>query len=292
MRTMVHHVSDDGFFESTDGVRLYERCWPLSDVDKGCVVIVHGYGEHSGRYEAAATRLNTAGYAVYAFDLRNHGRSNGKRGVIRRFDDFVSDVDAFWELIHAQVADQPVFLWGHSMGGVVLARYANRRPPDVQGLVFSSPALKLGGDVSPFARRLIEILGTVLPRLPVIKVDSSALSRDSSVATAYEEDPYVHHGRIDAGTLLQMKGGGEEALLNLEEISVPVLVQHGTRDALTPVEGGKLLYQGVSSADRTLRLYEGAYHEVFNDEPKEAFYADLIAWLDARVGSGKLSGSS
>ncbi len=273
-------TTTEGKFRTRDGLELFSREWAPEGAPRANLILLHGYGEHSGRYEHVGKALNGIGLLVYTYDQRGFGRSPGKRGYIRRFDELLSDLDAYVEHLRPQLADRPLFLMGHSMGGMVLARYMQTRKPDVRGLVFSSPLLAVKKDISPILISLARVLSALTPWLPVAKVDSADLSRDPEVARIVDADPLDYHGSMLARTGAELNAAIALARAGFKAITAPAYIIHGTDDRLVPCEGSRLLYEDCGSADKTLKLYEGGYHELVNDIEKDKVIADLCAWLE------------
>jgi alpha-beta hydrolase superfamily lysophospholipase len=270
----------EGWFEGAGGVRLFERAWLPDDGAKARIVLVHGYAEHTGRYDYAGRSMASRGYAVHAFDLRGHGRSQGDRVLVRSFDAYLNDLDIFLAHMRAGDAPAPVFLLGHSMGGAIVALHAIERAPDIRGVVLSGPAI---ADRSGVAAWVMSAIGRVLPRLPLLKLDATAVSRDPEVVRRYDEDPLVYRGRVKAGLLTAMLDAGRRVVRAAPSIDAPLLIVHGHEDRLAPVAVSETLFGAVSSADQTLNVYDGLYHEVFNEPERDDVLADVIRWLDARA---------
>jgi acylglycerol lipase len=269
-------------FLSHDGTRLFERRWlPEADV-RGVVAMVHGFTEHSGRYATLAAELNQRGYAVFALDLRGHGRSEGPRCFVRSFDEYLADLDIFLARVCRQAPDRPLFLFGHSMGGLMVALYAITRQPHLQGLVLSGAALKAGDRVFPVLRRLAGVVGWLLPRLRVVRMGFGYFSRDPQAVAAFRNDPLVFHDRFPARTGAEMLRAMRLVSLRMEEVRVPLLILHGTGDIPCDCQAAKELYCRAASSDKTLRLYDGLYHALLWEPEREMVLADLAAWLDAR----------
>lgn len=273
--------------ETADGLHLHARWWPAGDEPRGVVAVIHGAAEHIGRYEAFAGALNRQGFAVTGFDMRGHGRSDGRRLFVRSVDRLADDAARFLTRVSDIHPGHPLFLLGHSLGGTVATLLALTHPVQLEGLILSGPLLKVGENFSPLTIRIAKLLGKIVPRLPLDRIDTSHISRDEEVVQDYEADPLVFHGRIPAGT----GAAGIRAIQQIEDeesrLRLPLLILQGTADKLADVDGSRRLYRRAASSDKTLKLYEGFYHEVLNDIGKEQVLADLLKWLDEHaMGAG------
>lgn len=277
---------NEALFQAGDGVQLFERSWLPEGDPKSVVVIVHGYAEHSGRYQHVAERLVGSGHTVYAFDLRGHGRSQGKRTYVRSLDEHVTDLEGFLACVRQREPALPLFLLGHSMGGTIVTLFLISTEHDVRGAILSGAGLKLPGGISRILQWLLTVLGRFAPRLPVRKLKSEDISRDETVVSRYDTDPLVYRGRMHAGTATAVIQAIRTIQARMEAIALPLLLLHGTSDSLTEPEGSSQLYQRAGSPDKTLKLYEGLYHEVLNEPEKEQVLADLIEWLNRQTGEG------
>jgi alpha-beta hydrolase superfamily lysophospholipase len=269
-------------FQSSRGDRLTEYWWPTENA-KAAIFLIHGYGEYAGRYQHLADDLATHGYSLYAFDLSGHGRSDGERGFINTFDDYVADTDAALKRFDEVRKELPAFHMGHSMGGLVLALYLNVHTLETNGLIFSSPFLKMAVEVSPLLQKLSGIIAAILPQLPMGDVESVAISRDIEEVKKYQDDPLVFHDKVVARTgarMIRATAFAREIVSNIKE---PLLIFHGTDDRLAAFEGGEWLYEQAASEDKTFHVYREGYHELFNDLDKNRFYNELTAWLDEHM---------
>ena len=270
-------------FEAADGLQLFERRWLPKGDAKAVVALVHGGAEHSGRYAHVAAFLNGHGYALAAYDLRGHGRSEGPRMLVRSAEKHLDDAERFLGRLRQTWPQRPLFLLGHSLGGAIATLLVLARPVEVDGLVLSGPFLQLGEDLSPLRIGAAKVLGRLLPRLPVEKLDATYISRDEAVVRGYEADPLVYHGGIPARSAAAIIPAFQRIEAEEVGLRVPLLVLHGTDDRLADVEGSKRLYRRAGSEDKTLKLYEGFYHEVLNEPEKERVMEDLRAWLEAHL---------
>jgi alpha-beta hydrolase superfamily lysophospholipase len=263
------------------GLDLRAQAWLPDASPRAVIALAHGLGEHSGRYGHVTSRLVAAGYAVYAVDHRGHGRSPGPRANIERFEHVVSDFCAFAGRAARQHPGADLFLLGHSMGGAIAFAGALRLQDSLRGLVLSAPALALVDNVPAWKHAIAHVLAAVAPNVGVLSLDPAAVSRDPQVVREYENDPLVHHGAIPARTAVELVGATRAFRDLAARLVLPVLVMHGTADRLVPLGPARSVHHAIASKDRTLRYYDGLYHEIFNEPEREQVLADLIHWLDA-----------
>ena len=251
---------------------------------KAAVALVHGIGEHMGRYSHVVEVLVQRGYAVYSIDHRGHGESQGRRALVERFEYFVDDLRLLVDKMQAAHPELPVFMIGHSMGGLIAFHYAARFQHELAGLVLSGPALQV--DAPPHLRRVARVLGTLVPWLPVAPVakgPESALSRDPRIQELFDADPLVYKKKVKAGMGYQLLKAVVEAQVLMAELKLPLLVMQGEADRIVNPAGAKRLYAEASSADKTLKLWAECRHEIFNELEKDEIIAFAADWLDARV---------
>jgi len=262
---------------------LFAQAWLPERDPRVVVVISHGLAEHGGRYAALAERLVAHGYAVYALDHRGHGRSTGVRANIERFSYLVSDLSAFVGRAQRQHPDATTFLVGHSMGGAIALASVLRNPGGLKGLVLSAPALAAGEVVPPFKAFVVRLLSRLAPNTGALTLPATAISRDPAVVRAYESDPLVFRGAIPARTLVELLDAMAAFPESAPKLKLPVLVQHGTADRLVPLAATRPVYDRLgSSKQRTIRLYDGLFHEVYNEPERDQVIADLEAWIDGQ----------
>lgn len=270
-------------FEGKSGLKLFAQSWRPQGSTRAVVVLVHGLKDHSTRYAALANKLVAQGYAVHAFDLRGHAKSAGGRVVVDSFDDYETDLARFLELVRKQDPGRPIYLFGHSMGGAISTLYALSHPTELQGLLLSAPALQGGADVSPFLMRVTGFLGATLPGLPIFSLDNRAFSRDPKMVADMDHDPLVYQSPAPARTAAELLGAIEHIQQNMAQLSVPVLILHGTADRITNPEGSKALFARAGVADKTLKLYEGAFHDLLHEPEQEQVSSDILNWLDTHT---------
>jgi len=269
-------------FTTTDDYSIFERTW-LAKHPKGIVIITHGVAEHSGRYEHVAQALVADGYTVVAYDLRGHGRSSGKRNYVNSFQDYLADLSLVLGRARERHAGLPVFLFGHSMGGGIVTLFVIQNQPDVCGLVLSAPSVKISDDISPLLQKVSGLLSVLAPKLPAIKLNSADISRDPAIVAAYDSDPLNYRGGILARTGAEILKATRLISAGSASITLPILIMHGTADKLADVSGSKELYAAVAADDKTLKLYDGLYHEILNEPEQDQVKADLLAWLDGHI---------
>jgi alpha-beta hydrolase superfamily lysophospholipase len=269
-------------FEGCGGLELYCRRWRSETKPKAVLSIVHGHGEHSGRYENVADWFVPRGYTVYAFDLRGHGHSQGTRGALDDFGEFREDVRAFLGLVR-EAEQVPNFLVGHSLGGLIVLDYVLHDDSGLAGVVASGPVLSPPG-LSPFLLWLSKVLDRVWPSLILESgLDTSALSRDAAVVEAYVNDPFVHSkGSARLANEMLRAVGWTQA--HAAELCLPCLIVHGGEDRLCDPQASRLFCDNVAFADKQYIKYEGYFHEVYNDLGKEKVFADVQAWLERHLG--------
>jgi acylglycerol lipase len=267
-------------FPGCGDTSLYGQAWLPDDLPRAVVVISHGLGEHGGRYGELASRLVEQGFAVYALDHRGHGRSGGPRANIERFDYVVSDLGTFLGRAQRLHPGLPVILLGHSMGGAIALGCALKYENALRALVLSAPALAVAEEPSMLKRLTVRALSSFRPDAGVLTIPARAISRDPSVVRAYESDPLVFHGAIPARTVDELLRAMQDLQQKARELRLPVLIQHGSADELVPLASTHPVYQDLGlQRRRTIRIYSGLYHEIYNEPEKERVIGDLMSWL-------------
>lgn len=276
----VEHV--EGSYDITGGTG-YWQAWIPATAPRAVVVVVHGFGEHGGRYDHVGRRLARDGFATYAADHRGHGRTSvGRRANIDRMATVVDDLAGFAALTAQRHPDVRRVVLGHSLGALISLQFATSKPAGLAGLVLTGAAVQVE-IVSPLVIRVAKIAATVAPNLGTIALPPEDVSRDPAVVEAYRADPLVHHGKIPARTGAEIVAATLALPDRLPRLHVPVLIVHGSEDRLAPPAGSELVHERVGSPDRTLRLLDGLSHEVMN-EPEQAAVLDEIArWISEHV---------
>lgn len=264
-----------------DGLDLYAQCW-TPDAPRAVVGLIHGLGEHSGRYAHVAAALNRAGYAVLAFDLRGHGRSAGPRGHTPSYEALLADIDRLIEQVGQRFPGLPAFLYGHSLGGNLVLNHALRRRPALAGVVATSPGLRLAFEPPPIKVALARVMNALLPAFVQPNgLEVAALSRDPQVVHDYTHDSLVHD-RISARLFVGFFEAGRWALAHAAEMALPLLLVHGDADRICAVEGSRE-FAAQAPGDCSLQAWAGLYHETHNEPEKEQVLQFAIDWLDAHL---------
>lgn len=270
-------------FDGVNGVRIVYDVWTPDGEPRGVVVLCHGFGEHTRRYDHVAQRFGEAGLITYALDLRGHGRSGGKRVYLRNIGEYTTD---FRTLVGIATRDHPSLnrvVLGHSMGGGIVFAYGVEHLDEYSAMVLSGPAVYAHDMVSSPMIVLAKVVGSILPGLPVEQLETEAVSRDPEVVAAYMADPLVHHGKVPAGVAKALIKVGETMPQRAAKLTAPLLVVHGEQDKLIAVEGSRRLLECVASTDAHLKVYPELYHEVFNEPERALVLDDVTAWIEARL---------
>ena len=261
--------------------RLVWQSW-RPESPKAIVLIAHGLAEHSGRYPHVAEALTQAGYAVFAVDHAGHGQSPGKRGGVY---DFNILIEGMLELDrHARVAlpGLPVTLLGHSMGGLIAALTALREQDRFKALVLSGPAVIAPDPPPAWQEAIVRFLARVAPSLGALALDSNEISGDPDVVQAYLDDPLVYNGKVPAGLVVAIFDAMADLRERARSLELPMLLMHGSEDKLTAPEGATLVYQEAAATDKTIKMWPGLKHEIFNEPEQVEVLAEMTEWLDAR----------
>lgn len=267
-------------FESTGGINIFLRTWHPDAAPRAVVVLCHGFNAHSGQYVATAERLVEAGYAVYAMDLRGRGQSEGERFYVEDISDYVSDVAGTIAIAKARDPGLKVFLFGHSAGGVTSATYVLDHQAEIDGFICEDFAFQV--PAPGFVISAIKGLSHIAPRLGVLKLNNADFSRDADAVAALDADPYTQGETQPAITIAALARADERLHDEFPAITIPLLILHGTGDKVTVPAGSQFFFDTAGSADKTLNLYDGHFHDLLADLGKEKVFADILAWIEAR----------
>ena len=273
----------EGTFKGDKGLNLFYQCWLPNTNPKAVLLIVPGLAEHSGRYTNVVNYFVPKAYAVCGLDTQGHGKSDGLRCYIDRFSDYIDDIKIFFNIVHQRYSDRKIFMVGHSMGATIALAYAVQHQRDLAGLIISGVGLKPGSSISPVLKRVVRLISFLFPKMGVTVLDATAISQDKAVVDAYIHDPLVHRGKITARLGAELLKTIDRLPSQIPMINLPIIIMQGTEDLLCNPEGSPMVYDLVGSRDKTLKLYEGFHHEIFNEPGHLQVMADLEAWLATRA---------
>ncbi len=274
---------DEGKFIGRNNFNLYYQSWLPEGSPNAVLLVVHGIAEHSGRYSSLVNYFVPKGYAVYSFDLRGHGKSDGTRSHIEHFSYYLDDVKTYFDIVRKQNPNAKIFLVGHSMGSTIAIAYAVEHQSELSGLIVFGTTLKAGNSINKASILMAKILSVLAPRMGVAALDANGISRDKAVVAAYINDPLVYTGKLRARWGTELLKTMEKLKSKISELSLPILIMHGSADRLSDPSSSKMLFDGVSSKEKTLKLYEGFYHEIFNDPERLQVFSDMEAWLKLHI---------
>ena len=270
-------------FDGVGGVRIVYDVWTPDAPPRAVVVLSHGLGEYARRYDHVAQCFGDAGLVTYALDHRGHGRSVGKRVLVRDISEYTGDFDTLVGIATREHPGLKCVVLGHSMGGGIVFAYGVERPDNYDLMVLSGPAVAAQDQISAPLRVAAKVLGVIVPGLPVQELDVEAISRDPAVVAAYNDDPLVYHGKVPAGIGRALLQVGETMPQRAPALTAPLLVVHGSDDRLIPVAGSRRLVECVGSTDVELKVYPGLYHEVFNEPERDQVLSDVVSWISERL---------
>lgn len=275
------NVATEETFDGAGGLKIFFRSWCPEAKPRAVVVICHGVNSHGGQYLWAAEQFVNSGFAVYALDLRGRGKSEGERFYVEHVADYVSDVAGTLDIARSRNPGLPIFLLGHSAGGVVASVYTLENQSELAGFICESFAFQV--PAPGFALAAIKGLSHVAPRLPVLRLKNEDFTRDPKALEALNADPLTAHEVQPAITVAALVRADERLREEFPQIKLPVLIMHGTADRATVCQGSQFFYDTVGSRDKTLKLYEGYFHDLLNDIGKEGVMTEIREWIDKRI---------
>ena len=267
--------------KGSSGLKLHIRSWPATGNARAVVVMCHGVNSHGGQYLWSGEQFAKAGFAAYALDLRGRGKSEGERLYVDTVAEYVDDVAATIELAKSRNPGLPVFLLGHSAGGVVSATYTLDNQKELAGFICESFAFQI--PAPGFALAAIKGLSHIAPRLHVLKLPLEAFTRDPAALAALKADPLIANENQPAATVAALVRADERLMEEFPNIHIPVFIMHGTADKATVPAGSQVFFDTVGAKDKTLKLYKDHFHDLLNDTGKEQVMADIVAWIDKRL---------
>jgi len=273
----------EGYFGGVGSVDLYFQSWREEEKARAVLAVIHGFGEHCGRYLNVVNHLTPLGYGVYGFDLRGHGRSPGQRGHIQSWDEYRGDLRAFLQKVSPQEPTPPVFLLGHSMGALIALDYLLHNPAGLRGAIVSGAPLEPVGVAKPFLVLLARVLSRVWPRFSLpLGLDPKGISRDTDVVKAYEADPLVH-GKTTVRWGTEILQTIEWVKAHAAQVSIPIFLIHGGSDPLNSPDGTSSFFEKITYPDKEMKIYPGSYHEVHNDLDYGQVIKDMAQWLEKHM---------
>ena len=269
------------------GLNIFFRSWRPAGPLRGALVIVPGFNSHSGYYSEVAQALTGEGLVVYAIDLRGRGQSDGERFYVDKFGDYVSDVATGVTLAKSRAPGLPVFLLGHSAGGVAACLYALDHPGELSGLISESFAFET--PAPDFALAVLKGISHLAPHAHVLRLKNEDFSRDSAVVQAMNADPLIAHETQPTKTVAELVRADERLKAGFSHLTLPLLILHGTADKAAKASGSQLFFDKAGATDKTLKLYEGRFHDLLNDLGKEEVIAEIASWIAARLPASEAS---
>lgn len=272
----------EGLFNGKNEFQLYYQSWRPDVAPRAVIVLVHGFSDHCGRYEELVDALVRRRHAIFSFDLRGHGQSPGQRGHINHFDEYRHDTHLFIEFAAGQLPGLPLFLFGHSMGGLIALDQALAYPNSMSGVIASAP--HLGNPPLSQTKQLAgRLLSRVWPSCSIeVGINEGHLSRDESVGRAYRDDPLVH-GRGTPRLATELVTAVAETQARAHSLQVPLLIYVGTDDRITNPDDMQRFYNNVNRADKSIIIYEGGYHENHNDIHSERVVIEVAQWIEGQL---------
>lgn len=277
-------------FTGVGGLNIFTRSWQPDGTPRAVMVIVHGFNSHSGQYLWAAEQLTKNGIAVYALDLRGRGRSEGERFYVEKIGDFTDDVQTLVKTAKAENPGLPIYMLGHSAGGVTACVYALDHQSEIDGLICESFAFEL--PVPDIVLTFLKGLSYITPHTHVFSLKNKDFSRDPAVVKSMNDDVLIKGESQPAQTAKTMINASARLAEEFPKIKMPVMILHGTADKATKPSGSQHFYEQTGSTDKTLKLYEGHFHDLLNDIDKEIVMADIQSWIDSRISAEQSSAVS
>ena len=273
----------EGNFTGADEKNIYYQYWQPENEPKAVLLLVHGIGEHSGRYMNVVNRFIPNNYAVYGFDHIGHGKSEGLRVYIEKFENFTDTIKIYYDMIREWHKDIPIILIGHSMGGLISAVYLIDHQEDFKGAVLSGASAIVPANISSATIFIGKILANLLPKVGIVELELDGVCRDPAVIDAYLNDPLVYTGKTTARLAAELLSAMQRLKNEANKITLPIQILHGAADILVDPQGSQFLYDWISSSDKTIKFYDGLYHEIFNEPEKDQVLDDVSNWIEAHL---------
>lgn len=272
---------EKSYFKGRDGTKFYYK----KDIPKeprAVIIVVHGFAEHLGRYEYIKDKLYESDFAVYRYDLRGHGRTEGEKGHIDSFNQFIEDTDELVNLAHEEFSQLPIYMLGHSMGGLITFSYGLKHKDKLKGQILSGAAVRKVPQVEGVKGGLIQFLNFFAPKMRVEQELSEDICTDKKVVKAYEKDPLVLKDATLNFYVQFLLKGTKFVEDNIQGYNYSCLILHGEKDKIIPKEASTYIYKNISSKDKEIKIYKGLYHEILNEVEKDIVIKDIINWIEKR----------
>jgi len=274
---------NEGNFKGIRDANIYYQAWLPDGNVKAVLLVIHGVAEHTGRYMNIVNHFVPLGYAIYGLDHLGHGKSDGQRVYVDCFEDYTEPLETFFNMVKGWQPGKPIFILGHSMGGLIETYYLLDHQEDFAGAIISAPGIKVSDTISPMTITMGKLLSRITPKAGLLALDASAVSKDPEVVKAYVTDPLVYTGKLTARLAAEMLRAMTRVTAEAGKISLPIIIVQGKADKLVDPAGSQMLYDKASSKDKTLKMYPGLYHEVFNEPEREQVLADVEKWLELHL---------
>ena len=272
---------NESSFEGVGGLEIATKAWPAAGGARGVMILIHGFNAHSGYMEWPAEQFAANGMATYALDLRGRGKSEGERFYVEKFSDYLGDVDKLVNIARSENPGLPIYVLGHSAGGVIATSYVFEHQQEIAGLICESFAYDVG--LPHLVQLALEGLSHLTPHLHVFSLNNADFSRDPAAVERMNNDPLIAKESQPAETASEMLKAAERLTENFKKFTVPVFIIHGTEDKATRPAGSEKFFDLAASTDKSIKLYDGHYHDLLADVGKEEVMADILAWIDARL---------
>lgn len=275
----------EGYLKGVRDTDIFYQYWLPEGEPKATLLVVHGVREHSGRYMNVVKHLVPSGYGVYGIDHIGHGKSDGERVYVERFQDYTKTLKKCFDMIREWQPERPIFLIGHSMGGLISTAFLLEHQDELSGAVLSAPSIKVSDNTSQAIIFVGKLLSIIMPKAGLIKLDAERISRDPAVVDAYINDSLAYTGKITARLGAEILKTMQRVTEQATKIRLPIMIVQGSDDKVVDPRGAQLLYDLVTSEDKTIKIYDGLYHEVFNEPEHEQVLNDVKTWLEAHLGA-------
>jgi acylglycerol lipase len=273
----------EGNFNSVRNLNIFYQGWLPDGKVKAVLFVVHGLGEHSGRYMNVVNHFVPLGYAIYGLDHIGHGKSGGGREEVVQFEDFTTPLTTYYTMVKSWQPDKPIFILGHSMGGLIECYYLLDHQDYFKGAIISAPAIKVGASISPMTITMGKVLSAIAPKVGILALDANDISKDPEVVRTYVNDPLVFHTKTPARLAAEMLKAMMRVTNEAGKITIPFIAVQGSSDKLVDPGGIKTLEEKSGSRDKTIKVYDGLYHEVFNEPERQVVFNDVEDWLTEHI---------